>query len=120
MSFNLNGHITHLDSRHEASYCCSHNSTSNKSFVNSETKSRTVCTKMQDKYTATATNRWTKNPSFSVHQMFCLVLCGILTFLSHTVCAFNLDAQNPVRYTGPRGSYFGYSVLLHENYQGKW
>lgn len=33
---------------------------------------------------------------------------------------FNLDTRQPVKYSGPPGSYFGYSVLLHENAQGKW
>eukprot|EP00057_Strongylocentrotus_purpuratus_P008777 XP_011663251.1 PREDICTED: integrin alpha-9 isoform X1 [Strongylocentrotus purpuratus] len=33
---------------------------------------------------------------------------------------FNVDQSLPVVYTRPGGSYFGFSVLLHENLQGKW
>ncbi|XP_041477996.1 integrin alpha-9-like isoform X2 [Lytechinus variegatus] len=33
---------------------------------------------------------------------------------------FNVEQTLPVVYNRPGGSYFGYSVLLHENLQGKW
>ncbi|XP_048835482.1 integrin alpha-4 [Brienomyrus brachyistius] len=34
--------------------------------------------------------------------------------------AYNLDVENYLSISGPNGSFFGYSVLLHENANGKW
>ncbi|XP_071500218.1 LOW QUALITY PROTEIN: integrin alpha-9-like [Diadema antillarum] len=43
-----------------------------------------------------------------------------LAVLDHT-SSFNVDQTTPIVYNNnPAGSYFGYSVLLHENRQGKW
>ncbi|KAJ8012946.1 hypothetical protein DPEC_G00048170 [Dallia pectoralis] len=33
---------------------------------------------------------------------------------------YNLDVDHPVTFTGPGGSLFGYSVLLHKNRQSTW
>ncbi|XP_060066077.1 integrin alpha-9-like [Ylistrum balloti] len=43
----------------------------------------------------------------------------LMTFLSASV-AFNLDTEHPVIYTGPNGSYFGYSVAMLDNVYGSW
>ncbi|XP_005998780.1 integrin alpha-4 [Latimeria chalumnae] len=40
--------------------------------------------------------------------------------ISSGVSSYNLDLENPLVYTGPNGSLFGYSVLLHEDAKTKW
>ncbi|XP_038049393.1 integrin alpha-9-like isoform X2 [Patiria miniata] len=48
------------------------------------------------------------------------VVLGLVWWcLLGVVRPFNLDTSAPVSYEGPSLSYFGYSVLLHENYAGK-
>lgn len=34
--------------------------------------------------------------------------------------AYNLDAQRPVRFQGPAGSFFGYAVLEHFHDNTRW
>ncbi|XP_033762207.1 integrin alpha-9-like [Pecten maximus] len=43
----------------------------------------------------------------------------LVTFLS-TCVAFNLDTEHPVIFTGPNGSYFGYTVAMLDNFNGSW
>ncbi|XP_020317820.1 integrin alpha-4 [Oncorhynchus kisutch] len=46
------------------------------------------------------------------------------TFLLASCCSltdcYNLDVDHPVSFSGPNGSLFGYSVLLHKNKQHTW
>uniref|UniRef100_A0A8K9XAK0 Integrin subunit alpha 4 n=1 Tax=Oncorhynchus mykiss TaxID=8022 RepID=A0A8K9XAK0_ONCMY len=46
------------------------------------------------------------------------------TFLLAWCCSltdcYNLDVDHPVSFSGPNGSLFGYSVLLHKNKQHTW
>ncbi|XP_022084385.1 integrin alpha-9-like isoform X2 [Acanthaster planci] len=64
-------------------------------------------------------------PSFlrTVHACVCWRLAVSLglwhCLLLGVVQPFNLDTSAPVSYEGPTDSYFGYSVLLHENSAGK-
>ncbi|PWA31680.1 hypothetical protein CCH79_00006442 [Gambusia affinis] len=47
--------------------------------------------------------------TFVVRSSLCII--GLLATFSRPACeAFNLDVQNPVVYSGPEGSYFGYAV----------
>ena len=55
-------------------------------------------------------NTWTK--LFYLFVTFCANLGQL--------CGFNLYEQNVNIFRGDSGSMFGYSVLQHENSQGKW
>ncbi|XP_043969640.1 integrin alpha-5 [Gambusia affinis] len=47
--------------------------------------------------------------TFVVRSSLCII--GLLATFSRPACeAFNLDVENPVVYSGPEGSYFGYAV----------
>ncbi|XP_033639990.1 integrin alpha-9-like isoform X1 [Asterias rubens] len=54
------------------------------------------------------------------HRWRVALLLGVWWCVLGLTRAFNLDIDSPVQYQGPPGSYFGYSVVLHENFQGKW
>ncbi|XP_063742939.1 LOW QUALITY PROTEIN: integrin alpha-5 [Eleginops maclovinus] len=52
-----------------------------------------------------------KTPGTGAMLARCLLsFCGLLLTVSRPGEAFNLDVENPAVYTGPNGSYFGYSV----------
>ncbi|KAJ4919227.1 hypothetical protein JOQ06_022611 [Pogonophryne albipinna] len=52
-----------------------------------------------------------KTPGTGAMLARCLLsFCGLLLSVSRPGEAFNLDVENPAVYTGPNGSYFGYSV----------
>ncbi|KAF3861057.1 hypothetical protein F7725_001312 [Dissostichus mawsoni] len=52
-----------------------------------------------------------KTPVTGAMLARCLLsFCGLLLSVSRPGEAFNLDVENPAVYTGPNGSYFGYSV----------
>ena len=46
-----------------------------------------------------------------------LIVVGISI---RTVDGFNLDVKNPVMTYGKSGSYFGYSLTVHQNNNVKW
>uniref|UniRef100_A0A673I1B9 Uncharacterized protein n=1 Tax=Sinocyclocheilus rhinocerous TaxID=307959 RepID=A0A673I1B9_9TELE len=48
--------------------------------------------------------------SASSHSPSCSPMGLSLLILLPLSVAFNLDVENPAVYTGPNGSYFGYSV----------
>ncbi|OWF47715.1 integrin alpha-3-like [Mizuhopecten yessoensis] len=51
--------------------------------------------------------------------MCTIFIYAIVTCLS-TCGAFNLDIEHPVIFTGPNGSYFGYTVAMLDNFNGSW
>ncbi|XP_072028771.1 integrin alpha-9-like isoform X2 [Amphiura filiformis] len=117
MSSTITRHSMLHNSRQQSN--CNHKTTCYKNS-NSAKNTRTCTSRMQG---ATESNYANTSRLLLPHyspSILCIVLIWICTLLSHTVNGFNLDTASPVRYYGPRGSYFGYSVLLHENNQGNW
>uniref|UniRef100_A0A8C7MX63 Integrin subunit alpha 4 n=1 Tax=Oncorhynchus kisutch TaxID=8019 RepID=A0A8C7MX63_ONCKI len=49
----------------------------------------------------------------------CVCVCLSVNGCVLTDC-YNLDVDHPVSFSGPNGSLFGYSVLLHKNKQHTW
>lgn len=45
---------------------------------------------------------------------------GILWYLLILCDCYNLDVEHPLVFNGPSGSFFGYSVLLHEHDENTW
>ncbi|XP_041701682.1 integrin alpha-5-like [Coregonus clupeaformis] len=57
-------------------------------------------------------NRYrSKIPGKVNYPLFCIGVCLII--LLRLCAAFNLDVENPAVYSGPNGSYFGYSVEFY-------
>uniref|UniRef100_A0AAZ3P5L8 Uncharacterized protein n=1 Tax=Oncorhynchus tshawytscha TaxID=74940 RepID=A0AAZ3P5L8_ONCTS len=52
-----------------------------------------------------------KTPGKLNYSLFCIGVCLIILL---PLCdTFNLDVENPSVYSGPNGSYFGYSVEFY-------
>uniref|UniRef100_A0A673WQ05 Integrin, alpha 5 (fibronectin receptor, alpha polypeptide) n=1 Tax=Salmo trutta TaxID=8032 RepID=A0A673WQ05_SALTR len=52
-----------------------------------------------------------KTPGKLNYSLFCIGFCLIILL---PLCdTFNLDVENPSVYSGPNGSYFGYSVEFY-------
>lgn len=44
------------------------------------------------------------------NDFFVLAICFTATFFPHQGSSFNLDLTNYIEFSGPKGSYFGFSV----------
>ncbi|KAL0963711.1 hypothetical protein UPYG_G00309870 [Umbra pygmaea] len=53
-------------------------------------------------------------------NLYCCWRFLLAYFWCSTIKCYNLDVDHPISFSGPNGSLFGYSVLLHESKQNKW
>lgn len=50
----------------------------------------------------------------------CIRLVAVLTAIAIGAYGFNLDVKFPLKASGISGSYFGYSLAVHEHNAVKW